>query len=133
LAGEGAGLDHLGLAAEGDRDQAPLGQLAEHAVGVGALAIDLVDGDDDGHAGGAGVLDRLLGLGHDPVVGGDDEHGDVGDVGPAGAHGGEGGVARRVDEGDPPPVLLDLVGADPLGDAARLARGHLGLADVVEY
>ncbi len=38
----------------------------------------------------------------------------------------------RVDEGDPAAVLLDLVGADLLGDPAGLAGGDGGLADGVE-
>ena len=33
-----------------------------------------------GHVGGLGVVDGLDRLGHDPVVGGDDEHDDVGDL-----------------------------------------------------
>ena len=82
--------------------------------------------------GGAGVLDRLDRLRHDAVVGSDHQHDDVGDVGAAGAHRGERGVARRVDERDQALRRLDLVGADVLGDAAGLARGDLGAADVVE-
>ena len=46
------------------------------------------------------VIDGLDGLGHDAVVGRDDEHDDIGDARAARAHLGEGGVARRVDEGD---------------------------------
>ena len=78
------------------------------------------------------MVDGLDGLRHDAVVGGHDDGRDVGDLGAAGAHGGEGFVARRVQEGDDLAVVLDLVGADVLGDAAGLARGHLGLADGVE-
>src|SRR3712207_7185068 len=51
---------------------------------------------------------------------------------PAGAHGGERLVARRVEEGDQVAVVGGLVGADVLGDAAGLARGHLRLADRVQ-
>ena len=50
----------------------------------------------------------------------------------AGAHGGERLVARRVEEGDRLAVVVDLVGADVLRDAAGLARGDLGLADRVQ-
>ena len=39
------------------------------------------------------------------------------------------GVSRKVID---LVVVVDLVGADVLGDAAGLARGHLGLADRVE-
>ena len=62
--------------------------------GIGVVAVDLVDGDDDRHLGRLGVVDRLDGLGHHAVVGGDDEHDDVGDLGAAGAHLGERLVAR---------------------------------------
>ena len=71
-----------------------LGELAADLFGVGALFVDLVDGDQHRHVGGAGVVDRLLGLRHDAVVGGDDHDDDVGDLGAAGAHRREGGVAR---------------------------------------
>ena len=72
-------------------------------------------------------MDRLDGLGHDPVVGRHHQDDDVGDVGAAGAHGREGCVAGRVEEGHPLTVLQPhLIGADVLGDAAVLARRHVG-------
>ena len=108
------------------------GELVANPVRLRALLVDLVDGDQDRHVGGAGVVDRLFGLRHDAVVGGDDDDGDVGDLGAAGAHRGEGGVAGRVEEGDRLLVVMDLVGADVLGDAPGLAGGDLGLADRVE-
>ena len=108
------------------------GELVADAVGLGALFVDLVDSDQDRDVGCAGVVDRLLGLWHDAVVGGDDDHRDVGDLGAACAHRREGGVAGRVEEGDRPFVVVNLVRADVLGDAAGLAGGHLGLADGVE-
>ena len=107
-------------------------ELAEHAVGVRVGQVDLVDGDDDRHVGGARVGDRLLRLRHHAVVGGDDEHGDVGHLRAAGAHGGERLVARRVEERDAATVVVGLVGADVLGDAACLGRDDGGLADRVE-
>ena len=78
------------------------------------------------------MIDGFDRLGHDPVVGGDDEHHDVGDLGAAGAHGREGLVARGVDEGDQLAVALDLVGADVLGDAAGLTGHDVSGADAVE-
>ena len=95
------------------------------------LSILLID-DDDRHAGGLGVVDGLDGLRHDAVVGGHHDGGDVGDLGAAGAHGGEGGVTGRVDERDQLLVVLHLVGADVLRDAAGLAGRHGGVADGVE-
>ena len=113
-------------------DDAVLGELLAHAVGVGAGLIDLVDGDDDGYAGGLGVVDRLDGLGHDAVVGGDDQDDDVGHLGAAGTHGRKGGVARGIDEGDLAVVDHDLRSADGLRNAARLAGSDAGVTDGVE-
>ena len=41
-------------------------------------------------------------------------------------------MARRVQEGDGLAVHLHLVGADVLGDAARLAGHHVGVSNVVQ-
>ena len=132
LPGLGRDVHELGVSAPVGRRQALLRELAAHAVGVGPFLVDLVDRDHDRHAGGLGVVDRLDGLRHDAVVGGHHDHGDVRDLGPAGAHGREGLVAGGVEEGDRVVVVMDLVGADVLRDAAGLAGRHLGLADRVE-
>ena len=79
-----------------------------------------------------GVVDRLDGLRHRPVVGRDHQDDDVGHLGAARAHGGERLVAGRIQEHDVAAVAGHLVGADVLGDAARLARRDVGLADGVE-
>ena len=115
-------LDDDRVAAPRLGNQLVLGQLAEDALRVGVVLVDLVHGHDDRHLGRLGVVDRLDRLGHHAVVSGDDEHDDVRRVGTAGAHLRERGVARRVEERDPLPVLLDLVGADVLGDARRPRR-----------
>ncbi len=125
--GLGADVDELDLAAPLGGLQAVLGHLGAHALGLRALLVDLVDGNDDRHLGGARVVDRLLGLGLDAVVGGDHDHGQVGHARAAGAHRREGLVAGRVQEGDLFVAVVHLVGADVLGDAAGLARGDLGL------
>ena len=154
--GIGAELEHLGLKEDGLEQLVEVGpldrrdldvehvaahrfdehfvleQFGAHALRIGVRLVDLVDGDDDRHLRRLGVIDRLDGLRHDAVVGGDDQDDDVGDLGAAGAHRREGGVAGRVDEGDLLAVLLDLVGADMLGDAAGLAGDDVGLADGVE-
>ena len=107
-------------------------ELGFDAVDVGGFEVGLIDGDDDFDACGFGVGDGLLGLGHDAVVGGDDEDDDVGDVGTAGAHGGEGGVAGGIEDGDAAAVEVDGVGSDVLGDAAGFACGDLGFTDAVD-
>ena len=51
---------------------------------------------------------------------------------PPGAHGGEGFVTGRVQEGQGLPVVLRLIRANVLRDAASLALGHSRLADGVQ-
>ena len=97
---DGRHLDLEGVAAHAFDDDLMLQKIGAHAGRIGVRLVDLVDGDDDRHFGGAGVIDRLDGLRHDAVIGGDHQHDDVGGLGAAGAHGGEGLMAGRVDEGD---------------------------------
>ena len=78
------------------------------------------------------MVNRLDGLWHDTIIGRHDDHRDIGDLGAAGAHRRERLVARCIEEGDLAPIDLDLIGADVLGDAARLTRRHLRIADGVE-
>ena len=107
-------------------------QFRAHLLRIGVMLVDLVDRHDDRHAGRLGMADRFDRLRHDAVVGRHHQNGDVGGLGAAGAHRREGGVAGRVDEGDLVTVLLDLIGADMLGDAAGFAGDDIGIADRVE-
>jgi hypothetical protein len=107
-----------------------LAETGQNGVGVGL--IDLVDRDDERHAGGLGVVDRFLGLRHHAIVGRDDQDDNVGRLGAAGTHRREGLVTRGVEEGDHAAIGFDVVGTDVLGNAAGFARRHLGAADVVE-
>ena len=113
-------------------DDAGLGQLGLDPVGVRVRLVDLVERDDDRHLGRLGVADRLERLGHDAVVGRDDDDRDVGDLRAAGAHRGERLVARRVEEHDAAVAAGDVARADVLGDAAPLAGRDRGRADGVE-
>src|SRR5688572_30298783 len=113
-------------------DDAFLGKLVAHLFRIRAVLVDLVDGDHERHVGRLGVLDGFLGLRHHAVICSDHQHHDVGDLGAARAHRGESRVARRVEKGNDAARRLDVVGADVLRDAARLARRDLGAADVVE-
>ena len=97
LGGDLAGDD---LAAELLDEDALLGELLLDALRVRVGLVDLVDGDDDRHLRGARVVDRLLRLRHDAVVGRDDEDDDVRRLGAARAHQRERLVARRVEEDD---------------------------------
>src|SRR3954451_741215 len=135
-AGHGRHVDEDRLAAVLLSNEAVLRELAADLRRVGAFLVDLVDGDDNRDVSRLRVVERLDGLRHHAVVGGDDENRDVGDLRTTGTHGGERLVARGVDEGDRAVLLLDrrvhLVRADVLSDAARLARLHVGGADRVE-
>ncbi len=113
-------------------DDAVFGKLLTYPIGVGTGLVDLVHSHDDGHVRRFRVVDRLDGLRHDAVVGGNHEHDDVGHLRAASAHRRKGFVAGRVDERDLAPVDLDDRCADVLGDAARLALGNAGMADRVE-
>jgi len=68
LVGLGRDVDELDFAAPLGRLQAVLGHLGADPFGLCALLVDLVDGHDDRHFGGLGVVDRLFGLGLDAVV-----------------------------------------------------------------
>ena len=74
-----------------------------------------------GTFGRLGVVDGFERLRHHAVVGRHHQHDDVGDLGAAGAHAGERFVAGRVDEDDLAAVLLDVIGADVLRNAAGFA------------
>ena len=78
------------------------------------------------------MVDRLDRLGHDAVVGGDDQDDDVGHLGATGAHGRKGSVTRGIDKGDLAVVNHDLRSADGLRNAARLAGSNAGVTDGVE-
>src|SRR3954466_3903542 len=119
----GRDVDELGVAAPVGGLQAELGHLGAHARRVGALLVDLVDRDEHRDLRGLGVVHGLARLRLDAVVGGDHDHRDVRHLGAAGAHGGERLMARRVEEGDLTVAVVDLVGADVLGDPAGLALG----------
>ena len=126
-------FDFQHLAAERFDLHFVLQQLAADTLGLGTGLVDLVDGDDDRHAGRARMRNGFRRLRHDAVVGRDHQDHDVRHLGAARTHGREGGVAGRVDEGDRQPRRGgDLVGADVLGDAAGLAGDDVGLADRVE-
>jgi hypothetical protein len=131
-AGLGRHRNHHHVAAEILGHHFVLDQLLLHPVRVGVVLVDLVDRNHQRHLGGARVLDRLDRLRHHAVVGSHHQHHDVGELGATRTHRGEGRVARRIEEGNHAFLGFDVVRADVLGDAAGLARRHLGATDVVE-
>jgi hypothetical protein len=66
---QGRHLDHDRVAAPTPRAPGLLGELRHDPLRIGVLAVDLVDGHDDGHFGRLGVVEGLDRLGHDAVVG----------------------------------------------------------------
>ncbi len=125
-------FDKLGITAPVLGNHLAGRQFTLDAVGVGALLIHLVDGDNQGHLGSLGVLHGFFGLWHDTVIGGHHQNDDIRALRTAGAHGGKGRVPGGVEEGDHAVARFHVVGADVLGDTTRLTGSHLRLANVVE-
>ena len=78
------------------------------------------------------MVDGLDRLRHDAIVRRDDQHGDIRRLGAASTHRSKRLVARGIQEGNRTALALRGVRADVLSDAARFARRHMRLADVVE-
>ncbi len=129
-------VDEHGVAAVLLGHEVVLGQLLADLVRVRPFLIHLVDRDHDRDLGRLRMVQRLDGLRHHTVVGGDDKDRDVRHLRTTGTHGGERLVTRSVDEGDRAVfvVVIDvhLVGTDVLGDTTGLAADHVGVADGVE-
>ena len=128
----GRDRNHDGVAAPIFGQQAAVGELLLDALRLRVGLVDLVDRDDDRHLGGAGVVDGFERLRHHAVVRRHHQHHDIGDFGAARTHAGERFVARRIDEDDLAAVLLDVIRADVLRDAAGFSFGDVGLPDGVE-
>ncbi len=132
LARFGADGHHDGIPAVLLGHEAPLHQLALDPVGVGLGQVHFVQGEDDFGPGCLGVGDGLIRLGHDPVVGGDDDDGDVRHLGSPLPYGGEGLVPRGVDEDHRALRGLHLEGTHVLGNASRLLLGDATFPQVVQ-
>jgi len=73
------------------------------------------------------VVDRLARLGHDTVIGGNNQDYDVGHFCAAGTHCGKGLVTRCIKERDLATLQFHVIRADVLGDAAGLAGNNICL------
>ena len=113
-------------------NDAVFGELLPDLLRIGFGLVHLVERHDDGHFGRLRVLDGFDGLRHDAVVRAHHQDHDVGDLGAACTHGAERRVTRGIEKGHHALRSLDVVCADVLGDAAGLARRHLGAPDVIE-
>ena len=78
------------------------------------------------------MVDGFYRLGHDAVIGGNDQYGNIGDLRTAGSHRGKGGVTGGIQEGDGTTVHLHLISTDVLGDAARFAGDNAGFTNGIE-
>ena len=132
LAGQGGDVDEHRVSTPRLGSEALARELLHDPFGLRILPVDLVDGHDDGNARGLRMLDRLVGLGHHPVVGRHDQNHDVGHPRPPRPHRGERRMAGGIEEGDRAALGLNVVGANVLGDPACFAAGHIGASDPVE-
>ena len=110
-----------------------LGELLLDAVGVGRIAVHLVDRKNHGDLRSLGVVDCFLRLWHDTVIRGNHDDGQVRDLGATRTHGRKGLVTRGVEKGHFLSALqLHGVGTDVLGDAAGLTRNDVRLAHKIQ-
>jgi len=123
---------HGGVATPFFRHQAMLGQFLLHPLRLGVGLVDLVDGDDNRHPCCLGMVYRLPGLGHDPVVRRHHEDDDIGNLGSASPHGGERLVTRSVEEGNLASIELHVIGTDVLGNPSSFTGNDVSLADGVQ-
>ena len=108
-------------------DKAALHQLPLDPLLVRRVHVNLVNGYHNGNARGLGVVDGLYGLGHNAVVRGHHQHGDVRGLRAPGPHCSERLVAGGVQEGYLLAVVLHLVRPDVLRNAANLALREVAL------
>ena len=92
----GRNLHTDSIAAPFLRNQTVLGQLLADAIGVGALFINLINGNNDRYLCGAGMVDGLNGLRHDTVIGRNHQDRNIGHQCTSCTHGGKRLVSRRI-------------------------------------
>ena len=112
--------------------QSAIRQLLLDAVGLRVRLVDLIDRDNDRHLRRARVIDRFERLRHHAVVRGHHQNHDIGDFSAACAHACKRFVARRVDKHDGLSVLIDVISADMLRNAAGFLAGDIRDTDRIE-
>ena len=128
----GRNRHHDGVATPGFRNQTMFRQLLHDEVRVGPFLIDFVDGHDDGHLGGFGMVDGFNGLGHDAIIGSHHQYGNICHLGTTGTHGRKGFMPRSIQENDGPALADHPVCTDVLGDTAGFPCRHVGLPDGIQ-
>ena len=109
-----------------------LGELLLDIVRVCAFLIHLVDSNDNGNARSLCVVDSLNCLGHDTVIGGNNEDSDIRYGSTSCTHGGKCLMAGSIKECDVLALVIYSVSTDVLCDTARLGVGNVGVSDPVE-
>ena len=123
---------HQGAAAPFIRHQVHLAQLSLDKVGVGIRPVDFVQCHDNRHTGCLGVSNGLAGLWHHAVIRRHHQHHHIRALGAARPHGRKSRVTGCVQEGNQAALVFDLVRANMLRNAARLAARHVRVADGVQ-
>ena len=132
VAGAGGNRNGNDVAAPILDQQIALAELPLDPFRIGSGQIHFVDGNYNRNLGGLGVVDGFLGLRHNAVIGGHYQDGNIRNPRAAGADGGKGFVAGGVQKGDFVALIVHLVSADVLGNAADFPVGDMGVADGVQ-
>ena len=104
-----------------------------YLLGIGSRFVYLVYREDYRHASGDSMVDGLLGLWHNVVIGSDDDDGHVGDLSTTCTHSSESLMSRCIEECDVTPVVKShVVCTDVLCDATSFTGNDVRLAYVVE-
>ena len=78
-----------------------------HPVNIGRRQVDFVNGNHDRDICGLRVLNRFPGLGHQAVIGSNDNDRDVRQVRATCSHRGECGVPRSIEKADFMAIVFD--------------------------
>ena len=109
-----------------------VGELLLHALRVGIWLIYLIEGNHNGHTGGARMGDSFQSLGHYPIVCGDYQDSNIRYLSPVCTHCSKSFVTRGIEEGNLLTINIYLISADMLGYLACLSGSHVSLTDGVE-
>ena len=97
-------------------------KFVDYAGWISRRLINLVDGNNDRHVTGLGMLNSFDGLRHNSVIGSNHENHDIGCGSTAGTHCGKCGMTRSIEEGDGFTLVgLYVVSTDVLGNTAGFA------------
>ena len=114
------------------RGKTILGQFPFDAFRIGVRLVDFINCDDNRDIGSFGVIDGFNRLGHDTVIGGDNQNYNIGHFGAPGPHGGKRLVTRGVKKSYFTVIGGDEIGTDVLGNAAGFRLGHVGFTNNIE-